>query len=132
MMVAPGVFSVLAGMSVSSPSATMSLADYACPAAYSDGAGGPYPAQSSSASISPQVVIQVVPDASQGVGFAPSNVTVSAGTTVMVWSNNLGCTVRWREHGRHADFTGIQFTQPGDYRYSCQEIPNVVGVVHVE
>ncbi len=133
MMVAPGVFSVLAGMSVSSSSTVPSFTDYACPPASSDGAGGPYPAQYPSLCLEQsQVVIQVVQDATQVVGFAPSNVTVSRGTRVMVDPNDLGCTVRWLQTmGAQAAVSG-RLTQTGDYRFACQQFPNVIGVVHVE
>jgi plastocyanin len=132
MMVAPGVFSVLAGASVSPSGTTPTLTDYACPPALSDGAGGPYPAQNTSVCLGqPQVVIQVVQDPAQVVGFAPSNVTVSTGTALRVAPNDLGCTVRWLQSMGIQAVTG-QLTQPGTYRFACQEYPNVVGLVHVQ
>ena len=135
MMVAPGVFSVLAGMNVSTPNAMSTNLIYACPPAATDGDGGPYPAQDTSSCLNQtQVVIQVLQDPAQPVGFAPSNIMVDVGTKVTFWDidSSLNCTVTWSQ-----DMTGIQtasgrLMKPGDYQYGCQGLPDDVGLVHVK
>ena len=136
MMVAPGVFSVLAGMSVSTPSSNMpSYPDGVClSAAQSDGNGGPYPAQIQSLCVDQaEVDVQIVPDASQTVGFSPSNVIVSPGTTLKVVNDSgLPCTPTWKHVADvHGAGMGL-LTQSGAYSFACKEYPKVVAVVHVE
>jgi serine/threonine protein kinase len=134
MMVAPGVFSVLAGMSVSSTSTVPNIiGSPACQPAETDGAGGPYPAPfTSDCRGQLEVDIQVIPDASSSMGFAPSNVTVSPGTTVkMINDTTLPCTLGW-QHVADVDGADIGLlTRRGDYPFACRQFPNVVGLVQV-
>jgi plastocyanin len=80
------------------------------------------------------VEVDIVSDPKTTGGFSPSNITISAGTTV---------TWVWKSGGHNlAPFhtsiedTGYRFSKtfasPGDYPYQCQVHPGQNGVVHVQ
>jgi serine/threonine protein kinase len=144
MMVAPGLLNLLSGAnrrfddtstggfasSYIGPSST----DSSCLPAYTDAAGGPYPAVESTECLNqPLVQVSVVPDAFLDVGFSPSNITVTRGTTVQFYQLQQGCTIQFTDaaSAKQDPYAGLEFDKPGTYRYACQEFPNVGGVIHV-
>jgi plastocyanin len=80
------------------------------------------------------VDVDVIDDPKTIGGFSPSNVTVSAGTTVkFVWKSS--------GHNLNPFHTGIEasgyvfsklFDKPGQYAYNCQVHPGQNGVVYVK
>jgi plastocyanin len=107
----------------------------ACVPAATDGNGGPYPAASSSNCTGKKFVeVDVVDDPKTVGGFSPSNITVSAGTSVkFVWKSS-GHNLSPFHNGIEASgFTFSRvFDKRGDYPYSCQVHPGQNGVVHVK
>jgi plastocyanin len=80
------------------------------------------------------VEVDVIADPKTTGGFSPSNITISAGTTVTwVWKaggNNLApFHTAIEDAGYRFSKT---FTTPGDYPYQCQLHPGQNGVVHVQ
>ena len=105
-----------------------------CVPATTDGSGGPYPASvSADCTHRALVEVDVVDDPNTTGGFSPSNITVSAGTTVkFVWKSS-----NHNLHPFHDDIedTGYifykTFGKPGKYQYNCQVHPGQNGVVYV-
>lgn len=105
-----------------------------CQPAASDGNGGPYPAAiSTDCTGTREVTIDVIGDPKIGGGFAPSNITISHGTTV---------TFIWKSSGHNLspfvkDLQDVGYTYrktfgvPGDYPYQCQIHAGMNGVIHV-
>jgi plastocyanin len=67
-------------------------------------------------------------------GFAPSNITISVGTTVrFVWKSSGHNLSPFHDDIEAAGYViSKQFNAPGVYSYSCQVHPGQNGVVHVQ
>jgi serine/threonine protein kinase len=145
MMVAPGLLNLLTGANRHfdesptgsfAPSYIGPSSSYgSCPSAATDATGGPYPAAVPTPCLYHELVqIYIVPDAALDVGFAPSNITISRGTTVQFNQLQSGCTIEPpnMQSTSQDPYVGWKFNRPGTYRYSCQELPNIAGVIHVQ
>lgn len=105
-----------------------------CVPAATDGQGGPYPAASSSSCTGVKLVeVDVVPDPKIGGGFSPSNITISAGTTVLfVWKSGGHNLHPFQDQIQDSGYTlRHTFVKRGDYPYECQIHPGQYGIVHV-
>ncbi|MDB5057401.1 MAG: hypothetical protein JWO59_873 [Chloroflexi bacterium] len=106
-----------------------------CAPASTDGNGGPYPAASSSNCTGMKTVeVDVINDPKTTGAFSPSNITVSAGTTVkFVWKSS-GHNLSPFHDGIEAEgYTFSKtFDKSGNYPYSCQVHPAQNGIVHVQ
>ena len=120
------------GSAASTPTAVPHSAR--CIPASTDGQGGPYPASVSSLCTGAKLVeVDVITDPKLGGGFSPSNITISAGTTVLfVWKSG--------GHNLHPFHDQIEdvgyslsktFAKRGDFPYECQVHPGQYGIVHV-
>ncbi|MGH2410545.1 MAG: hypothetical protein ACRDGS_09275, partial [Chloroflexota bacterium] len=78
-----------------------------CAPANTDGQGGPYPAAVSSRCTGlRQVEVDVITDPKLGGGFSPSNITISAGTTVIfVWKSGGHNLHPWQDQIQDTGYT---------------------------
>jgi len=106
-----------------------------CLPAKTDGNGGPYPAAISSSCTGMKAVeVDIVSDPKITGGFAPSNITISRGTTVTwVWKSGGHNLAPFHTAIEDTGFRYSQtFTTRGDYQYQCQVHPGQYGIVHVK
>ncbi len=106
-----------------------------CRPATTDGNGGPYPASASSDCTGKKLVeVDMVSDPQTTGGFSPSNITISAGTTVkFVWKSGGHNLSPWHAGIEDVGFTFSKtFESAGDYPYQCQVHPGQNGIIHVK
>jgi plastocyanin len=106
-----------------------------CVPASTDGHGGPYPAEASSDCRKKSTVeVDIVDDPATTGAFAPSNLTISAGTTVrFVWKSSGHNLYPFHDGIEAAGYVvDKRFDHPGVYPYSCQVHPGQNGVVQVQ
>lgn len=135
-----GLIPLLAGCGGSSapaasrPTATVAPRPPGCVPANTDGQGGPYPAAVSSRCTGlRQVEVDVISDPKIGGGFSPSNITISAGTTVLfVWKSGGHNLHPFQDQIQDTGYTlRRSFPTKGDYSYECQIHPGQNGIIHV-
>ena len=105
-----------------------------CLPANTDGQGGPYPAAVTSRCTGVKLVeVDVVTDPKLGGGFSPSNITISAGTTVLfVWKSGGHNLHPFQDQPQDSGYTLRRgFPTRGDFPYECQIHPGQYGIVHV-
>jgi plastocyanin len=99
-----------------------------------DGRGGPYPSSVTSLCTGAKLVeVDVIADLKLGGGFSPSNITISAGTTVLfVWKSGGHNLHPFHDQIEDGGFTFRKtFSRPGAYAYDCQIHPGQNGIIHV-
>jgi len=116
------------------PTSTAAPRPPGCAPANTDGQGGPYPAAVSSRCTGlRQVEVDVISDPKIGGGFSPSNITISAGTTVLfVWKSGGHNLHPFQDQIQDTGYTlRRNFPTKGDYSYECQIHPGQNGIIHV-
>jgi plastocyanin len=116
----------------STPSPT--IAAHGCVPAATDGNGGPYPAAASADCTGRKIVeVDIVNDPKTTGAFSPSNITISAGTTVkFVWKSSNHNLSPFHTDIEDAGYVFLKsFGKTGQFQYSCQVHPGQNGVIYV-